>query len=147
MGARVLSLLLVSFLSLAAALDETELLRAFSEVFDVKDYVADSRSAVVQRALRQLDHLGVPRDVSTSSSSNSSLTEAVLADVLMRAALGNLLLGMKDADDWSVVVADTSTGHLVRRRSFSASRFAVIESLLLIAIVALGRSVWLKIQV
>ena len=144
MGLNKLALALICmFASLSHAMDETELLRSFSEVFAVKDLLADSRSTVVQRAMRQLDHLGVPRDISSCG----NLTNSVLADVLMRAALGNLLLGMKDADDWSVVVADTSTGHLVRRRSFSASRFAVIESLLLIAIVALGRSVWLKIQV
>ena len=134
----------VSWFSLTLALEEDQLLRSFSEVFEVKDYIADSRSAVVQRALRQLDHLGVPRDVPGGC---GNLTDSVFADVLMRAALGNLLLGMRDADDWSVIVADTGTGHLVRKRSFSASRFAVIESLLLIAIVALGRSVWLKIQV
>ena len=129
--------------SVTALLDDEQLLRSFSEVFAVKDILVDTRSRVVQRALVQLDHLGVSRDITSCG----NMTDETLADVLMRAALGNIILGMKDPDDWSVIVADTSSGRLVRQRSFSASRFAVIESLLLIAIVALGRSVWLKIQV
>ena len=133
------------------AVSEAALLKAFADVFGVHDVVSDARAPILGQALRQLDQLGVPRGMLVLTGSNVTLNgtafggigEDVLAGVLMRAALGNLLLGMRDPSDWTVVVADVSTGELVRRRSFSSVRLAVIESLLLIAIVALGRAVWI----
>lgn len=120
------------------AVSDTALVRAFIDVFGVRDVISDPRAPIIDAALRQLDQLGVPRDLR----SLGNMTDAMVGNVLMRAALGNLLLGLRDPDDWSVVVADVGSGKLVRRRSFSSVRFAVIESLLLISILALGRAVW-----
>lgn len=132
------------------------LLSAFSDVFGVHDVLdagfVGGASPLVAQALRQLDQLGVPRTILASPGPGAwdrngtralaDWSEEALAGLLMRAALGNLVLGLRDPSDWSVLVADVGTGQLVRRRSFSAVRLAVIESLLLIAIVALGRAVW-----
>lgn len=144
-----------------AVLSEQALMLAFSEVFGVRDVVLDAGSPLMECALRQLDQLGVPRgivamsagggaDMANASSAYGELmrrglgsqAEAVLAGMLMRAALGNIVLGLKDPSDWSLVMLDPATGDLVRRRSFSSTRLAVIETLLLICIVALGRMVW-----
>jgi hypothetical protein len=70
----------------------------------------------------------------------------VAALVLMKAALGEYVLGLRDPNDWVVVVADAESGQLVRQRSFSATRFAVIESLLLISVTALVRMLWLQLK-
>jgi hypothetical protein len=123
-----------------ALISDDALIAAFSDAFEVRDRLSDARVEVVQAAVRQLDHLGVRRDTATLA----NLSEPVLARILMRAAIGNLALGMRDPADWSFLAADVASGKLVRRRSFSAVRVAVIESLLLISIVALGRAVWLK---
>ncbi len=144
-----------------AVLSEQALMLAFSEVFGVRDVVLDAGSPLMECALRQLDQLGVPRGVvATADGGNGadrpnasayaelmrrglrSQSEAALAGMLMRAALGNIVLGLKDPSDWSLVMLDPTTGDLVRRRSFSSTRLAVIETLLLICIVALGRMVW-----
>ena len=121
---------------------ERVLLRAFEEVFQTRDILlANSRAVVVEEAFRQLDQLGVPRNY---TSAGWERDDALMARVLMRAAMGNLMLGLaREPEDWSLVVADVSAGKLVRRRSFSAVRFAVVQSLLLVAILALGRSIWL----
>ena len=133
------------------AISPEALLSAFSDVFGVHDVLDPGLAAsgpLAAQALRQLDQLGVPRRLVRDGNASVPLSlllwpdEDALAGLLMRAALGNLVLGLRDPSDWSVVVADVSTGQLVRRRSFSAIRLAVIESLLLIAIVALGRAVW-----
>lgn len=130
-----------SFMStVGATVSNTALVNAFSDVFEVRDVIADTRAPVVEAALRQLDQLGVPRDLATLG----NLSDEVVGRVLMRAALGNLVLGMRDEGDWSIIAADVGSGKLVRRRSFSSARFAVVESLLLVAILALGRAVWIK---
>lgn len=125
--------------AVTGAVTNTALATAFSDVFQVRDVITDLQAPVVEAALRQLDQLGVPR-----SGLLDNMTDAAVGRVLMRAALGNLILGIRDPDDWSVIAADVGSGKLVRRRSFSSVRFAVIESLLLIAILALGRAVWLR---
>ena len=135
-----LSLLLLLLLTPALCLDHQDLIEAFSDVFEMKDLMTNPTEPVYQEAWRQLDHIGVPRDLQ----SLCNLTDPVLVQVLMRAALGNLIQGLRDPSDWSIIVADVGTGKLVRRRSFSSTRLAVIESLLLIAIVALGRTVWIR---
>ena len=130
--------------------------------------LTEAGEVLMQRAsglLRQLDQMGIPRGVvldpaaidsaSAAAHRNASYAYAelmrrglgsqgdrVLAGLLMRAALGNIVLGLRDPSDWSLVMLDPTTGDLVRRRSFSSTRLAVIETLLLICIVALGRMVW-----
>ena len=133
------ALVLLLLVQSVCCMDNSTLLTAFAEVFDVHDMLLDPDTAVMRRAVQQLGELGVPSDMDLCN-----LDERVKARVLMRAALGNLQLGMRDDTDWSVIVADVSTGQLIRVRSFSAVRFAVIESLLLVAIVALGRAIWIK---
>lgn len=148
-----------------AVVSQQALMIAFSEVFGVRDMVLDAGSPLMECALRQLDQMGIPREVvigigggsgsaNASGASNSaahaelirrglgSQGDRVLAGLLMRAALGNIVLGLRDPSDWSLLMLDPTTGDLVRRRSFSSTRLAVIETLLLICIVALGRMVW-----
>jgi hypothetical protein len=62
----------------------------------------------------------------------------------MKAAYAEYVIGLKDPNDWNIVVADAETGQLARKRSFSSTRFAIIESLLLISIIAIGRLLWIK---
>jgi len=112
---------------------------AFSSVFQLKDSLSDADTPVLRNALMQLDKMGID----SSMSSVCSLSEDAVALLLMKAALAEFLLGLQDPNDWSIVVADAGTGQLTRQRSFSAVRFAVIESLLLIAVAALGRSLWM----
>ena len=149
----------------APVVSQQALMLAFSEVFGVRDVVLDAGSPLMECALRQLDQMGIPRGVvldpaaidsaSAAAHRNASYAYAelmrrglgsqgdrVLAGLLMRAALGNIVLGLRDPSDWSLVMLDPTTGDLVRRRSFSSTRLAVIETLLLICIVALGRMVW-----
>jgi hypothetical protein len=87
----------------------------------------------------QLDKMGIDSSLSTVC----TLSDDAVAQLLMKAALAEYIMGLQDANDWSIVVADAGTGQLTRQRSFSAVRFAVIESLLLIAVAALGRAVWM----
>ena len=131
---------LLNCCAVTRAVSDTALAAAFSDVFEVRDVITDARAPVMEAAFRQLDQLGVPRDLQTLG----NLTDDAAGRVLMRAALGNLMLGLRESGDWSVVAADVGSGKLVRRRSFSSVRFAVIESLLLVAILALGRAVWIK---
>lgn len=121
----------------ASALDNTTLIKAYGEVFGVRDIIQNP--STMNHALNQLRKLGIEQvgDI-------CSLDDATLAKLIMHAALGNLILGMKDPYD--IVVADLNTGRLVRKRSFTSTRYAVLESLLLIAVMALGMAVWQKGQ-
>jgi len=122
------------FLPLTSALSNTTLISAFSDVFNVHDIIADT--TVLEAALRELDKMGVD----SSLTSLCSLPEDKVALLLMKASLAEFLIGLQDGKDWSIVMLDS--GHLVRERSFSAVRFAVVECLLLMSIVALGWSIW-----
>lgn len=121
------------------ALSNSSLVAAFSSVFQLKDSISDADTPVLRHALMQLDKMGID----SSTSSVCFLSEDAVAQLLMKAALAEYLLGLQDPNDWSIIVADAGTGQLTRQRSFSSVRFAVIESLLLIAVAALGRSVWM----
>ena len=121
------------------ALSNSSVISAFSSVFQLKDSLTDADTPVLRHALMQLDKMGI--DISMSSV--CLLSEDAVAELLMKAALAEFLLGLQDPNDWSIIIADAGTGQLTRQRSFSAVRFAVIESLLLIAVAALGRSVWM----
>ena len=122
-----------------AAISNSSLVAAFSSVFKVKDVISDAGTPVLRNALMELDKMGID----PSLSSVCSLSEDVVAKLLMKAALAEYVMGLQDPGDWAIVVADAGTGQLTRQRSFSAVRFAVIESLLLIAVAGLGRAVWL----
>ena len=107
-------------------------------MFGVRDLIVDPDSPVMRKVEEQLTELGLTK------MSLCDQSDVAVAGVLMRAALGNLQLGMRDSADWSVIAADPATGRLIRVRSFSAVRFAVIESLLLVSILALARALWMK---
>ena len=121
------------------ALSNSSVVAAFSSVFQLKDSISDADTPVLRHALMQLDKMGIDSSLSTVC----SLSDDAVAQLLMKAALAEYIMGLQDANDWSIVVADAGTGQLTRQRSFSAVRFAVIESLLLIAVAALGRAVWM----
>ena len=133
-------MLLMWWLAPAAALNGTALVSAFTQVFQVKDAIEGVDSPALESAVAELRKMGVDPGIEGLC----SLDEGKVALVLMKAALAEYVIGLQDDDDWSIVVADLSTGRLGRRRSFSAVRFAVIETLLLMAVVALGRAVWLR---
>ena len=122
------------------AFQNTSIYIAFAEVFQLHDEIQDSSTPVFRQATLELEKMGVNSDLSGICELDSD----TVARVLMKAALGEYILGLRDPTDWSIVIANAESGQLVRQRSFSATRFAVIESLLLVSIVALGRVLWLK---
>jgi hypothetical protein len=130
--------MLLSLACACSAISDDSIVRSFATVFHLKDSVSDLNTPVLRQALMQLDKMGIPSSLSTVC----SLPEEAVAQLLMKAALAEFVIGLQDASDWSIVVADAGTGQLTRQRSFSAVRFAVIESLVLIAVAALGRAVW-----
>ncbi len=122
-----------------AAISNSSLVDAFSSVFQLKDTMASPRNPVLLKALMQLDKMGID----SSLKSLCQLPEDKVASLLMNAALANYITGLKDPTDWTVIVGDPSTGQLTRQRSFSSVRFATMEALLLVAVAALGRVVWM----
>jgi len=133
-------LLLVLVIRVVGAISNASIYTAFSSVFNLRDEIRDSETPVLRQALLELEKMGV----NASLSNVCSLSEDTTSLLLMKAALAEYVLGLRDPNDWAVVVADAETGQLVRQRSFSATRFAVIESLLIISVVALGRVLWLQ---
>jgi len=131
-------LLALLLLPLARAEYNQSLRTAFATVFNLRDTILDDETPVLRQAMLELEKMGV------NASNLCSLTEDQTTLLLMKAALAEYVLGLKDPNDWSVVVANAESGQLVRQRSFSSTRFAVVESLLLISVVALGRVLWLK---
>lgn len=132
--------LLLCLVSGAACLNDTAVFGAFASVFALRDKISDRETPVLRQAFLELEKMGVHKNLDNLC----SLSQETVALVLMKAALAEYIMGLRDPNDWSVVVANAETGQLTRQRSFSATRFAVIETLLLIAIVALGRVMWLK---
>lgn len=131
------AVLLLVMLTPCTSLTNTSLIKAYSDVFGVRDLIENPDT--MGHALAQLRKLGV-----SDLSDVCRLDEATVATLVMHAALGSLTLNLKDPSDWSVVVADLNTGTLVRKRSFTSTRYAIMESLLLVAVVALGRAVLVK---
>jgi len=138
---RTLALLLVLVPACCAVSDDS-LFRAFSQVFQLRDGIQDRNTTVLRKAFLELEKMGID----SSLNNLAELSSDASALVLMKAALAEYVLGLCDPNDWSVVVADAESGQLVRQRSFSATRFAIIESLLLIAVTALVRVLWLQIK-
>lgn len=122
------------------ALSNSSIYTAFSTVFNLRDQILDPTTPVLRQAMLELEKMGVD----SSLQNLCDLSDQTIANVLMKAALAEYVLGLRDPNDWSIVVANAETGQLTRQRSFSAVRFAVIESLLLIAVMALGRALWLR---
>jgi hypothetical protein len=137
---RVAVLLLLA--PVALCLSDESLFSAFSSVFQLRDGIQDRNTTVLRSALLELEKMGIDSNITNLS----ELPDQTTALVLMKAALGEYILGLRDPNDWTVVVADAESGQLVRQRSFSATRFAIIESLLLIAVTALVRVLWLQLK-
>jgi hypothetical protein len=121
------------------AISNASLVEAFSSVFQLKDTMVSAKNPVLLKALMQLDKMGID----PSLKSVCQLPEDKVASLLMNAALANYITGLKDPTDWTIIVGDPSTGQLTRQRSFSSVRFATMEALLLVAVAALGRVVWM----
>jgi hypothetical protein len=134
----IVSLLYSSGLSFA--LSNQSISHAFKNVFNFKDEIQTLDTPIIQAALMELNKMGI----STSLSNLCELSETNLALILMKAAYAEYVIGLKDPSDWTIVVADAESGQLSKKRSFSTTRFAVIESLLLISIVALAHLLWKK---
>lgn len=120
--------------------NKNSLYNAFALVFDVKDTIEKNNDAVLEQALIELSKMGVNANLSNIC----ELEDDIRNNILMKAALGEYIFGLKDPNDWSVVVVDTETGRFTRKRSFSATRFAILESLLIISVLAMARVLWLK---
>ena len=104
--------------------------------FDSEQSLPNAPTLHTHTALQELDKMGV-----NHSALACNISDDLMALVLMKASLAEFMLGLQDGKDWSIVMADDN-GHLVRERSFSSVRFAVVECLLLVAVVALGWSIW-----
>jgi len=125
---------------MVGGISDVSIFNAFASVFNLKDSISDGQTPVLRQALLELEKMGV----NASLANVCSLSEDSTSLLLMKAAMAEYMLGLRDPNDWTVVVANAETGQLVRQRSFSATRFAVIESLLIISVVALGRVLWLQ---
>jgi len=116
------------------------LYNAFSNVFNVQDQIEMNNDIVLSKAILELSKMGV-----TESLNNLCTLDAEnVYDILMKAALGEYILSLKDPNDWVITLDNVETGQLIRKRSFSATQFAILETLLIISIVALGRVLWIK---
>lgn len=113
-------------------MSNTTLIAAFANVFNLHDIVADT--TILTAATRELDKMGV------GMYGLCGLPEEQIALILMKACLAEFMIGLQDDKDWSVVMR--GSGYLTRERSFSAMRLAVLECLIIVAVVALGWSVW-----
>ena len=131
---------LLFFIPLCHALNDESLFNAFSNVFQLRDRISDRNATVLQSAYLELEKMGVSSDLTTLA----ELSDDMVALILMKAALAEYVLGLRDPNDWNVVVANAESGQLMRQRSFSATRFAIVESLLLVAVTALVRVLWLQ---
>jgi len=122
------------------ATDKNVLYQAFSNVFGVKDQIESDNDVVLQRAMLELSKMGVTENLTNLC----SLESYNLYNILMKAAMGEYIFSLKDSNDWVITLDNVETGQLVRKRSFSATRFAILETLLVVSIVALGRVLWIK---
>ena len=134
------AVLLLLFALPCRSIPEASVYSAFAEVYQLRDSIQDGSTPVLRQALLELEKMGVDRNMTNLC----ELSPEVVSRILMKASLGEYILRLRDPNNWNIVVANAESGQLVRQRSFSATRFAVIESLLLISIVALGRVLWLK---
>lgn len=121
-------------------LNDQSLISAFTSVFKLQDSIETRNATILQRAFVELEKMGV-RDENLTQ-----LSDDQLATILMKAALGEYILGLQDPNDWIITVANAETGQFVRKRSFSATRFAIIETLLLICVAALVRMLWFQVK-
>lgn len=120
--------------------NKNALYKAFTTVFQINDEIQMNNDVVLKMAMLELQKLGMD----DSLQNICSLKDEVKFNILMKAALGEYLFSLKDPNDWSVIVMDVENGQFTRRRSFSNTRFAVLETLLIISVLALGRLLWLK---
>lgn len=138
-------LLLITLVMIRAQLNTTvvassDIYVAFANVFRLRDSIEDGNTPVLRQAVLELEKMGISSDLSNLC----ELSGENIATILMKAAYAEYIIGLRDPSDWSIVVANAESGQLERQRSFSSTRFAVIESLLLISVVALGRVLWLR---
>lgn len=134
------ALLFLLLVPTAACINDQSLFQAFATVFQLRDGIQYRNTTVLQAAFLELEKMGVSPDLGNLT----ELSDDNVSLILMKAALAEYYLGLRDPNDWAIVVADAESGQLVRQRSFSATRFAIIESLLLVAVTALVRVLWLQ---
>lgn len=120
--------------------NKNALYKAFTNVFQINDEIQMNNDVVLKMAILELQKLGMDDTLQNMC----SLKDEVKFEILMKAALGEYLFSLKDPNDWSIIVIDVENGQFTRKRSFSNTRFAVLETLLIISVLALGRLLWLK---
>lgn len=77
--------------------------------------------------------------IDASSGSLCNMTDDQQANILMQNARANIEIHLREASDWQVSVTDDG---FKRQRSYEYVRFAVLECLLLVTVVALAYFLW-----
>lgn len=117
------------------AFSDVELLDAFAVVFDPDNAVVSTRVTQVQLALQQLRKIGV---VDLDLCALAPPRQALL---LMQNAKFYIEEDLREKNDWKIVYTQN---RFHRTRSYAFVRFAMVECLLLIAVVGLAYLIWKK---
>ena len=117
------------------AFSNTSLINAFIQVFDVQDEILSVNVDIMQLAMMQLQKSNILVD------SLCELPEDTQALILMQNARANAVFQLQDQQDWHLMINENG---FYRERSYQSIRFAVIETLLLITVMALAYSIWAK---
>lgn len=127
------AILLISLLPLCVTISNETLIQAFIEVFDIKDKISEIRVEPLQLAIMQLQKHGVYVD------DVCNLTEDKQALILMQNARAVIEIELQDKQDWQLSIYEHG---FHRQRSYKFVRFAVVECLLIVTIVALAYLIW-----
>lgn len=124
-----------SLLTAVAAISNESLIAAFIDVFELQDTILTIEVEPLQVALQQLRKNGVLID------NVCNMSESQQARILMQNAKAITEFELMDKQDWHITMGKH---HFRRQRSYSLVRFAVVECLLLVTVVALAFMIWVK---
>ena len=123
------------YVAAAAAVSNESLISAFIDVFELQDTILTIEVEPLQVALQQLRKNGIPLD------NVCNMSEPLQARILMQNAKAITEFELMDKQDWRITMGKH---HFKRQRSYSLVRFAVVECLLLVTVVALAFMIWVK---
>lgn len=135
----ILVSMLCNFLCVTGMLNRTLLYNSFVRTFPIRDssIIMTDNSALVQSAVREIHKLGVPDNITLFRSQSDEF----LIDIMMLAALGNMANATKeDIHAIAIIVADPATGRLERLDSITHNRILILEVMIFVLVIALGRS-------
>lgn len=127
------AMLVLLFLPLCVTISNETLIQAFIEVFEIKDKIIEFSVEPLDLAIMQLQKQGV------YVNSICNLSEYKQALVLMQNARAITEIELQDKQDWQMSVYEHG---FHRQRSYKFVRFAVVECLLIVTIVALAYTLW-----